>query len=428
MFLKNEKHTYRKHFPKIKGGSLVVRLEDIKTYEEDLVDNFKNLHKCPEIGFYEFETSKFIQNKLEEYGIDYKVVARTGVIAHIGNDPNKKTIALRADIDALPIMENTSLEYKSKNDNMMHACGHDSHTAMLLTAAKYLKENEASLEGNVKLIFQPSEEGIAPNHYDELISEGVNPLGGAATLVDNNVMGGVDAVFAIHVQSEEETGKFFIAKNKAMASSDRYILTIYGKGGHGAMPESSIDPTGALAGIITAFNQYPSRELSSLDSLVLSIGEIHANGTWNAIPDKITMSGTVRTFDEDLRNKTFERMEEISTSIAKAYRCKVEFERIKSTMATINDEKMVSLVENTVAEVFGQSIESMHQNPSMGAEDVGNFFALAPGAIAWLGAKSDEYETYGLHNPNVVINPKALIYGSLLHINVVLNYFKGEEI
>ena len=207
----------------------MINFEDVKSYETELIENFKTLHRCPEIGFYEFETSKFIQDKLTEYGIDFKVIARTGVVGDIVTNPCEKTIALRADIDALPIQENTNLDYKSENDGMMHACGHDSHVAMLLAAAKYLSEHREKLEGNVRFIFQPSEEGIAPAHYDELIEAGVSPLGGAATMVNEGAMEGVDAVFAIHVDSQSDKGTMKIAKNKAMASSDRYSIEILGE-------------------------------------------------------------------------------------------------------------------------------------------------------------------------------------------------------
>jgi amidohydrolase len=391
-----------------------------------LIENFETLHQYPEIGFFEFKTSEFIQKKLEEYGIEYKVMARTGVVGDIVTNPSGKTIALRADIDALPIDENTDLDYKSKNAGMMHACGHDGHVCMLLAAARYLSEHKSDLEGNVRFIFQPSEEGIAPAHYDELIKDGVNPLGGAATMVDEGAMDGVDAVFAIHGDSGNKKKTIKIAKNKAMASSDRYTVEIIGKGGHGAMPDTAIDPTGALAAIINAFNQLPSRECSALDNLVISIGEIHAEGTWNAIPGNITLTGTVRTFDEKLRRHTFERMEEIVEYIAKAHRCDYKFERIESTMATINDEKMVALVERTANEIFGQEISDMYMPPQMGAEDVANFFNVAPGAMAWLGEANEDRENYPLHNPNMVVNKDALIYGAYLHISVVMNYFKGE--
>lgn len=404
----------------------MITLDEIKNYEEEIVSNYKKLHQIPEIGFNEFETSKYIQDKLDEYGVDYEVNSITGVVGNIVTDPEGKTFAIRADMDALPISEATDLDYKSKNEGMMHACGHDAHVSMLLGAAKYLSENRDKLKGNVRFIFQPSEEGIPAEYYNRLIEKGVSPAGGAATMVKNGVLEGVDGIFAIHVAPDQEIGEIGIAENKAMASSDRYKLEIIGKGGHGAVPQDAVDPTAALSAIITGYNQLPSREFSALENIVLSIGEIHAEGTWNAIPNKVELTGTYRTFNNQLRDVIADRMEEIAVNIAKAYRCDARYERVESCFATINNEDMVGLVKNTANNIFGQKVEDMTIAPSMGAEDVGAFFEQVPGAIAWLGVKGEENGSYPLHNPNVIINTEGLIYGSLLHINLAINFLKGE--
>ncbi|WBW49520.1 M20 family metallopeptidase [Peptoniphilus equinus] len=401
-----------------------MNVNELKVYEAELLENFKWLHQHPEIGFYEFKTSEFIQDKLTSYGIDFTTMARTGVVGSIVVDPKAKTFALRADIDALPIEENTDLDYKSTCPGFMHACGHDGHVAMLLAVAKYFSEHRDVLKGNLKFIFQPAEEGIVAEHYDELMAEGINELGGAATMVDQGIMEGIDGIFAIHGDVTKPIGTIGIAQKEAMAASDRFELTIQGKGGHGAMPDTAIDPTGALSAIIAAYNQLPSREFSGLDKIVLTIGEIHMLGTWNAIADKVYLQGTVRTFDEAKREAIFVRMKDLAECIAKAHRCTAELTRFKSTMATINNETMVDLVMRTAHDLLGQDAASMILPPEMGAEDVGNFFNKAPGAMAWLGVKNDKYGTYPLHNPNVVMNPDGYIYGVALHINVVLNYFK----
>ncbi len=404
----------------------MVSLDEIKSYEEEIIRNYKKLHQIPEIGFSEFKTSEYIQNKLSEYGVDYEVNSITGVVADIVTDSKAKTFAIRADMDALPIKESTNLEYKSRNKGMMHACGHDAHVAILLGAAKYLSENRDKLKGNVRFIFQPAEEGIPAENHAELIKKGVSPAGGAATMVENGVLDGVDGIFAIHVVPEEKIGRIRIAKNKAMASSDRYKLEIRGKAGHGAMPQAAIDPTAALSAIITAYNQLPAREFSTLENIVLSIGEIHAEGTWNAIPGKVDLTGTYRTFNNQLRDIIAERMEEIAVNIARAYRCEAKFERVEMCYATINNEDIVSLVENTSKQIFDQKIEDMTIAPSMGAEDVGVFFEKIPGAIAWLGVKDDRNKPYPLHNPNIILNTKGLIYGSLLHVNLAINFLEGK--
>lgn len=399
----------------------MIETKDIQDLLPELEKNYKTLHKNPELGFEEKMTSEFIAKKLLEYGIKSKQVVRTGIIATIQGQVAGKTIAIRADMDALPIEEQCDVEYKSQNSGKMHACGHDAHTSMLLCAAKYLSANNDLFKGNIRLIFQPAEEGASPETYAEIAKEGGSSLGGAASMIAFEALEGVDACFALHVNSSTPVGTFGISKDRATASSDVFELTIKGKGGHGSMPESAVDPTGALAAIISAFNAFPSREISALDSCCLSIGAIKAGSAWNVIPDSVFMTGGLRTFSNQTRDFVFKRLSEIADGICTAHRCTSQFLRHEGYAPTVNDTSVSAQMLCVATSIFGKDNVVYLEQPLMGSEDVGYYFQKVPGAIGWLGSMP-ESGAVAQHNPLFKISLDTLKYGTLFHINMALDY------
>lgn len=404
----------------------MVELKEIVAFEEEIVENYKVLHKNPELGFEEYETSKFILEKLSEYGIKGEQIALTGVIATIEGAKPGRTVAIRADMDALPLSEEAEVDYKSQNRGLMHACGHDAHVSMLLGAAKYFANNKDKLCGNVRLIFQPAEEGARPEARIAAVENGASELGGAASMIKHGALEGVDACFALHVASHMEKSMFSINRGRAMASSDIFELAICGKGGHGSAPDSAIDPVGALSAILAAYNQYPSRELSALDTCVLSIGTINTDSSWNIIPDKIKVTGGVRTFNNDLRERIFERLPEIADGICKAHRCTYEFKRVKGYTPTINDVEMAEKMSYVANKCFGEDKVNVSDIPLMGSEDAGYYFEKVPGAIAFLGARNMKIDPVAAHNPCFQIDLDALKYGVLFHVNMVIDYLNNN--
>ncbi|SHI83838.1 amidohydrolase [Dethiosulfatibacter aminovorans DSM 17477] len=403
----------------------MIDSKEIAAIEEEMIENYKILHKNPELGFEEYETSKFILKKLSEYGIEGRQIAHTGVVATIEGDKPGKTVAIRADMDALALTEEAKVDYKSQKDGLMHACGHDAHVAMLLGAAKYLARNGDKFCGNVRLIFQPAEEGARPDAFKVAIENGASELGGAASMIKHGALEGVDACFALHVMSNMEKGVFGINRGRAMASSDVFELDILGKGGHGSAPDSAIDPVGALSAILAAFNQFPSRELSALNTCVLSVGTINTDSSWNIIPDKIKVTGGVRTFDNELREVVFQRLPEIAEGICKAHRCKAEFSRIKGYSPTINDVEIAERMVDVAGSCFGEENVYISDVPLMGSEDVGYYFQEIPGALGWLGVKESSIEPVVAHNPRFRIDLGALKSGVVFHVNMAMNYLNN---
>lgn len=399
----------------------MAQMKDIEAFFPELERNYKHLHQHPELGFEEYETSAYILQKLSEYGIEGKQVARTGIIATIEGSAPGKTVAIRADIDALPIEEKCDLPYRSRNSGRMHACGHDSHATMLLGAAHYLAEHRDQFKGRVRLIFQPAEEGFDMKVLQEVCKEGGDPRGGAASMIAFGALEGVDACFALHVNPAYPTGSIYIPTDRLSASSDIFELTIQGKGGHGSAPESAVDPTGALAEVIAAFNALPAREVAALDSCSLSIGVIRCGEVWNAIPDSAYVQGGLRAFSNEMRDHVFRRLKEIANGICAAHRCTAHFIRHEGYAPTINATKIAQEMAAISEGIFGTENTHTPKTPMMGSEDVGYYFQQVPGAMAWLGAMPEDGPV-SPHNPSFHINLNALRYGILFHINMALDY------
>jgi amidohydrolase len=374
--------------------------EDIKFLSKqifpEVVANRRHLHANPEISFEEFETSLFVQKKLDEIGIPWEVMANTGVVAHLkGNLPSDKTIALRADMDALPIHEVAGREYGSKNAGKMHACGHDAHTSSLLGAAEILNALKDRFGGTVKFIFQPGEEKL-PGGASIMIKEGVleNPS--------------PSAVIGQHVMPMIEAGKIGFRSGKYMASSDEIYVKVKGKGGHGAQPQQNIDPIVITAHIITALQQIVSRIADPKIPSVLSFGKIIAEGATNVIPDEVYLEGTFRTFSEDWRVKAHEKMKKMAVGIAESMDASCDFEIRKGYPVLVNEESLTKQTRTFAEDYLGKE-NVVDLDLWLAAEDFAFYSQQVPACFYRLGTGNKELGiTSPVHTSTFDIDENAL--------------------
>jgi amidohydrolase len=344
-----------------------------KKYLQDTVAIRRHIHANPELSFKEIQTGKYIAEQLEVMGVEYQHgMAENGVVGLIkGKNPDKKVVALRADIDALPITEANEVSYKSQNEGIMHACGHDVHTASLLGAARILNDLKTDFEGTIKLIFQPAEE-LLPGGASIMIKEGVlrNPI--------------PTSIFGQHVHPPLETGKIGLRGGMYMASADEIYITITGKGGHGAMPQECIDPVTIAAQMITALQQVISRQLDQTVPALLTFGSIIANGSTNIIPNEVKIKGTFRCMNEEWRMIAHEKMYKMGVGIVEAMGGKCEFNIMKGYPCLFNDEPLTAKVKDFAIEYLGK--ENVVDLPlRMTAEDFSYYSQEMPATFYRLG-------------------------------------------
>ncbi len=360
----------------------------------------RHIHANPELSFQEFNTAAYVETMLGEMGIKSQRMAKTGVVAVIqGSKDNGKTIALRADMDALPITEKNEVEYKSKNEGVMHACGHDVHTSCLLGAAYILNDTRQHWKGTVKLIFQPGEEKL-PGGASLMIEEGVltNPA--------------PEAIIGQHVMPFIEAGKVGFRSGIYMASTDEIYLTVKGKGGHGAMPHLNVDPVAVSAQLITSLQQVVSRNANPTIPSVLSFGKVMANGATNVIPDQVYMEGTFRTMDEHWRARAHERIKEIVNSVCGMYGASAELEIRKGYPVLKNDEALTSQARKAAEEYLGQE-NIVELDLWMAAEDFAFYSHQIPACFYRLGTGNKENGiTSSVHTPTFNIDENALPIGT----------------
>ncbi len=375
-------------------------LEKIQKKSEEIfpkiVENRRFLHENPELAFEEFQTSEFVQKQLDLLGIPYqKGIAKTGVVGIIEGKKPGKVIALRADMDALPICESNNVDYKSKNDGKMHACGHDAHTASLLGTAEILNEIKEHLQGTIKLIFQPSEEKT-PGGASVMIKEGVlkNP--------------DVHSIFGQHVSPNIPTGKIGVRSGMYMASADEIYLTIQGKGGHGAQPHTTIDPLAIAAQLINNLQQIVSRKADPRIPSVLTFGKCIANGATNIIPETVYLEGTFRTFHEKWRAEAHEWITKIVHQTVEAFGAKANLNIVRGYPVLYNDEKLTGLTKNWIANYVGEN-QVLDLDLWTAAEDFAYYTHEIPGCFYRLGTGNEIKKTqFGLHTPQFNIDEDAL--------------------
>ncbi|MWC27033.1 amidohydrolase [Paenibacillus sp. MMS18-CY102] len=355
--------------------------------EQRLIDSRRHLHRHPELSNEEFETTAYIRSQLEAAGIrigEYGL--QTGLIAEIGGVNAGPIVALRADIDALPIQEATGLPYASSADGKMHACGHDFHTASAIGAALLLKEREASLPGTVRIIFQPAEEKAT----------------GARQVIESGALNDVQAIFGLHNKPDLPVGTVGIKEGPLMAAADGFLVEVTGLGTHAAVPEAGIDPVVASAHIITALQTIVSRNVSPLDSAVVSVTRLNTGTSWNVIPDKAIFDGTLRTYEEDVRVRVKERLQEVVHGVAAAFGTKASVRWILGPPAVRNDAALAALA-SSVAERTG--LTAVVPKPSLAGEDFAFYQRHVPGVFVFVGTSGPQE----WHHPAFDVDESALL-------------------
>ncbi len=370
-----------------------------RQYSPAFIEIRHHLHAHPELSYQEFETSRFVQQKLTEYGIPFEIKATTGVVGLIkGRNPNKKVIALRADMDALPIREQNDIPYRSKNEGVMHACGHDVHTTCLLGASKILQELRNEWEGTVKLIFHPGEEK--------------NP-GGASLLIKEGVLEdpAPSSIFGLHVHPGLRIGKASFRAGKVMASADELYFTIKGKGGHAASPHLCIDPILIASQLVIALQQVISRNNNPHNPSVLSITSFQGGSTTNVIPNEVKLKGTFRAMDEVWRYKAHELIKKISNDIVRGMGGEVELVIDIGYPSVYNHEKLNERAKEQAQAYLGMdNVEETEKR--MGAEDFGYYSQKIPGCFFRLGVMNEQKGiTSGVHTPTFNIDEDAIELG-----------------
>ena len=373
-------------------------LKEALKIKDQIIAWRRDFHMHPELGYEEERTSKIVEEHLREWGYTIKRVG-TGIIADIGN--GEKKIALRADMDALPVQEENDVPYKSRTPGKMHACGHDAHTAMLLGAAKIIAEHKEELPNKVRLIFQPAEEGG----------------NGALKMIEGGGLEGVDAIFGLHIWMELPSGIVGIREGPFMAGVGRFDVEIEGKGGHGASPHETIDPVPIAAQAILAFQTIISRNLNPLESGVVSVGTIKAGEAFNVIPGRVYMNGTYRFFTQETKKLIEKRIEEVLKGIVLANNASYKLKIEEVAPPTINNSKMVSLAKG-VAQKLGLKVEEVPK--SMGSEDFAFYLQKVPGAFIALGIKNEEKGIiYPHHHPKFNVDEEVLPLGTALEVGLV---------
>ena len=378
-------------------------LQEAKSLVPYLQDIFFQIHKNPELGGEEYQTQALILAELEKMGIDATPIADTGVLGIIRGGKPGKTVAFRADMDALPVTEETDLPYKSQKNGVMHACGHDSHVAVLLGAAKMLSDRKDSLCGNVKLFFQPNEEGT----------------GGAERMIKAGCMENphVDAVFFGHNTPNLPVGAVTVRSGPTSAASNPFTVTFRGKGTHGAQPHNGTDAIVAACQAVTALQTICSRRTNPTDSIVVSVGAFHAGTAGNIIPETAKLDGMIRTLTPQTRARAKEDFRQIVSGIAAAMNVEVDINLREGYAATINDDGMTQLMRQSAGKLFGTDNVYTTANAGLGTEDFGYFLQDAPGCYYSIGSgNAEKGYPYPLHNPRFVADPGVLYHGAALYV------------
>lgn len=387
-------------------------LSAAKEIENDIIKWRRDLHKIPEIGNDLPKTREYIREKLEEMGIPYILTKSvTGIVALIEGKSQGKTVALRSDMDGLPVEEETEVSFQSQNGSM-HACGHDAHGAMLLGAAKILKNNRNMIKGNVKLIFQPGEE--SPGGAEPMIEEGCleNPK--------------VDAIFGQHIGNlidGLQTGQVAVSLGNAMACRDSFKIVVKGRGAHSSTPHLSIDPIAVSAQVINGIYMIKSRELDALSPSVISICMIHGGTASNIIPEAVVLEGSTRSIDPETRQYISKRIEEVVKNTCSSFGAAYEFTFSWGYPVLTNDREMALLAMESARKIAGAENVKEAKGPIMGSEDMAFYLNKIPGAYCFLGSVvENEGVVYGHHNPKFDLDESVFVKGTALFVQMALDY------
>jgi amidohydrolase len=380
---------------------------DIRALQPQIVEWRRHLHQRPELGFQEQLTAQFIAQKLQEWGIEHQTgIAKTGIVATITSDRPGPVLAIRADMDALPIQEENDVPYCSQHDGIMHACGHDGHTAIALGTAYYLAQHRERFAGTVKIIFQPAEEGP----------------GGAKPMVEAGVLKNpdVDAIIGLHLWNNLPLGTVGVRSGALMAAVECFNCKILGKGGHGAMPHQTVDSIVVSAQIVNALQTIVARNVDPIESAVVTVGKLQAGTALNVIADTASMSGTVRYFNPKFEGYFDQRIEQIIAGICQSQGANYEFEYLRLYPPTINNPKMAELVRSIALDVVETPAGIVPECQTMGGEDMSFFLQAVPGCYFFLGsANPDKDLAYPHHHPRFNFDETSLEMGVEIFVRCV---------
>ena len=401
-----------KKLDKASFSSMLMNMKIIKELEDlqgEMQEWRRDIHAHPEIAFEEHRTAQIVADKLESFGIEVETgIAGTGVVGTLRKGMGNRSIGLRADLDALLINETNDFEYKSKNPGQMHACGHDGHTTMLLGAAKYLSE-QGNFDGTVNFIFQPAEENE----------------GGGRVMIEDGLFDKypVESVYGMHNIPGMPVGSFAIKPGPIMAAFDIFNLKVIGRGGHAAMPQTTVDPIIVGTKIIDAFQAIISRSIDPQEPSVLSVTQFHGGDAYNVIPNQVEIKGCTRCFSPNVQKKLEDEMRQISESICKAYGADCEFHYEHRYPATINSEEEANLAGQVAQELVGEERVNLSPKPGMGSEDFAYMLQEKPGSYIWIG-NGDGEGSCMIHNPGYDFNDEILPIGATYWVKMAEEILK----
>lgn len=384
-------------------------LEELEEIFPEMVEIRRDLHQNPELSFQEVRTPKKIAEYLTELGIEVRTeVGGRGVVGFLRGGQEGPTIALRADFDALAIHDEKGVSYKSKTPGVMHACGHDGHTATVLGVAKVLSKYREEIAGNVVFIHQFAEE-VAP--------------GGARPMIADGCLDGVDVIFGMHLQSTAPAGQILYREGYAMAAADLFRITVQGKGGHGAYPHLTVDPLVTGSQLVVNLQQIVSRKVDPQNAAVVTVGSFHSGEAFNVIPDTAEIIGTVRTYSPEVRSLIEEQIKQVAKSTCESMgaTCKVSYER--GYDALWNHPKETNYIKEIATGIVGE--ENVKLRPAvMGGEDFSYYLQEVPGTFFFAGASPDDSEVYPHHHPMFDFNEKAMLNAAKVFVSAIFNYTK----
>lgn len=379
-------------------------------FEKYVINWRRYFHRNPELSFHEYKTTKVLAKELRRLGISVKTgINKTGLVGILSGQKAGKTLALRADMDALPINELTNHKYKSADKGIMHACGHDGHMAMLLGAARLLSENKSEINGNIKFIFQPAEE---------------TPPGGALGMIKQGVLENpkVDAIFAFHLDSSLPSGKVGLRKGAMMAASDNFEISIFGKGGHAARPHDCLDPVVTAAQVIMGLQNIISRKVDPAKPAVITVGKVEAGTKHNIIPEEALLVGTARAIDPYSTRMMPVWIKKTAEGIAAANGLKVKLKYERGYPVLYNSSKMIDFAEKSIVALYGKGAIIYLDEPMMGGEDMAYFLQKVPGAFLRLGSRSALETSYPWHHPKFNIDEHVLPAGAEIFYSLAIGF------
>ena len=379
--------------------------KEIQKISEHIYSYRRDFHQYPELSFQEYRTAETISKHLESFGIEHRTeVGKTGVVGEIvfGDGP---TIALRADMDAIPIQEVGDLKYKSKNEGVMHACGHDGHMAILLGAANALSKNKKLKKGKVRFIFQPAEEGA----------------GGARYMIKDGCLDQVDEIYGLHLWNYQPVGEIGVKNGPIMAAADMFDIIIKGKGGHGATPQGTVDAIVVASNLITMLQTIVSRNTNPLDNTVVTIGEINGGQNFNVIADEVRLTGTTRAYTENNRNMIKKRMQDIIDGVSKSFGAEIVLKYKEGYPPTVNHEDPTKLILEASSMVVGKG--AGYPYLSMGGEDFSYYLQKVPGCFFFVGSAPDKNNILSTphHCSHFDIDERSLLIGASVYVNLIDN-------